>query len=191
MSLAEFDIREQLPEHLMRDPYTAAVAAPMAEAAAELRAAVVDMANQFSPVTATWALPEWERLVGITPDAGAALDDRRAAVAAKLCSSGTTTKEMIRALAESLTGYGAVVTEDASAYEFSLSFVGPTAGFISVDADLIREAVELIKPAHLRFVIQPILWGDLTRAGLTWAELEAQFSTWSDIESAVCCRKEE
>ena len=191
MSLDEMDIREQLPEHLMADPVTVAVAGAMAELSMDAREAVLDLAAQFSVVTATWALPEWERLAGVTPAAGATLEERRTAVIAKFCSSGTTNTEMIRALAESITGYAAQVNENYAEYEFSLVFVGATAGFIEVDADLIRSTVELIKPAHLKFIIQAITWGDLEDAEMTWGQMETQFPTWGDIESAFYRRKKE
>ena len=79
------------------------------------------------------------------------------------------------------------VTENFAEYTFSLRFFGDQAGFIRIDAKLLRESVELVKPAHLEFIINPITWGDLESAGLTWAEMEAQFKTWGDIEMAFFC----
>jgi hypothetical protein len=189
--MLELDLREQLPDHLLADPVTVAVSDAMTELGLEARDAVYSLAEQFSVVTATWALPEWERLVGITPGEGDSVEQRRTAIIAKLCSTGTTNAEMVRALAESITGYRAKVVEDASKYEFTLRFLGESDGFIQVDAALIRSTVELIKPAHLRFVIAQITWGDLESVWLTWEAMEAQFPTWGAISEAYFRHKEE
>lgn len=181
---------ERLPNRLRKSPYTVGVSEPMTELGMAYWQATLNVADQFFVPTATWGLAEWERLVGITPAAGASLADRRREVIAKLCSTGTTNAEMIRALAESLTGYGAKVTENFGGYSFSLRFYGETAGFINIDAGLLMRTVEEIKPAHLRFVIEPITWADLEAAALTWEQLEAQFESWAALESAFYCHKE-
>ncbi len=182
---------EQLPQRLRDSPYTVAVSSPMAEMAGAYKQATYDLAEQFCVNTATWALVEWERLVGITPAAGQTLEARRSAVIAKLCSSGTTNAEMIRALAEALTGYSARVTENFGDYSFSLRFYGEENGFINIDAELLMNTVEEVKPAHLRFIIEIIRWGDIEAAGMTWADMEERFPTWADVENAFFCHKEE
>lgn len=181
---------ERLPTRLRKSPYTVAVSEPLTEAGMAYFEATLNVADQFFVPTATWGLTEWERLVGITPAAGASLADRRREVIAKLCSTGTTNAEMIRALAEALTGYGAKVTENFGEYSFSLRFFGETAGFINIDAQLLMRTVEEIKPAHLQFVIEPITWADLEAAALTWEQLEAQFESWAALESAFYCHEE-
>lgn len=187
----ELNRLERLPNRLRASPYTVGVAEPMTELAAAYKEATLDLADQFYVPTATWGLAEWERLVGITPAANQTLEQRRSAVVAKLCSTGTTNAEMIRALAEALTGYGASVTENFSDYSFSLRFFGEDDGFISIDADLLMSTVEEIKPAHLRFIVEKIKWGDLETAGMTWADMEEQFPTWEDFDRAFFCHKEE
>ena len=189
--LSALSILERLPQRLRDSRYTVGVAEPMTELAAAYKEATLDLADQFYVPTATWGLAEWERLVGITPAANQTLEQRRSAVVAKLCSTGTTNAEMIRALAEALTGYGASVTENFSDYSFSLRFFGEDDGFISIDADLLMSTVEEIKPAHLRFIVEKIKWGDLETAGMTWADMEEQFPTWEDFDRAFFCHKEE
>ena len=56
-----------------------------------------------------------------------------------------------------------------------------------MDARLLRDSVELVKPSHLQFIINPITWGDLEVAGLTWAQMEEQFPTWADFELSYYC----
>ena len=181
---------ERLPNRLRKSPNTVGVSESMTEVAMEYWEATLNVADQFFVPTATWGLAEWERLVGITPAAGATLESRRSAVIAKLCSTGTTNAEMIRALAEALTGYGARVTENFGEYSFSLRFYGEEDGFINIDADLLMRTVEEVKPAHLRFVIEAITWADIEAAEMTWAMLEEQFDSWAALESAFYCHKE-
>ena len=75
--------------------------------------------DQLTPATATWGLAAWEEITGITPGVSATLEERRAAVIAQLCSRGTTNAAAIERLAQSLTGYGAAVTENFKDYSFS------------------------------------------------------------------------
>ena len=191
MVLTSLDPLERLPNRLRESPYTVGVSTPMTELAQAYWEATLNVADQFFVPTATWGLPEWERLVGITPAAGATLESRRSAVIAKLCSTGTTNAEMIRALAEALTGYGAKVTENFGSYSFSLRFYGEVGGFINIDADLLLETVEVIKPAHLQFVVEPISWADIEEAQLTWQQLEDQFDSWEALENAFYCHGED
>ena len=106
---------------------------------------------------------------------------------AQLCAGGTANAALIESMARAITGYEAKVTEHFSEYTFSLRFYGDQAGFINVDAQMLRDSVELVKPAHLKFIISPITWGDLEAAGLTWADMEAQFPTWGAIDAAFYC----
>lgn len=188
---SDLDRLERLPNRLRKSPYTVGVSEPMTEVGMAYWQATLNVADQFFVSTATWGLKEWERLVGITQTAGQSLEERRSAVIAKLCSTGTTNAEMIRSLAEALTGYGAKVTENFGEYSFSLRFYGETDGFINIDADLLMKTVEEVKPAHLRFVIEPITWADLEAAEMTWARLEEQFESWAALESAFYCHKED
>lgn len=187
MSRADLDPRERLPDHLLADPRTAAISEAMLNQAQRLVAETMDLGTQFSPTTATWALELWEQLTGITPQADQSLEERRSAVITMMRSTGTTTAEMIRRLAEGLTGYSATVTEHFEDYSFSLRFFGSESGFIGIDEATLRSTVERIKPAHLCFVIEPITWGDLEGAKLTWEKLEQQFPSWNALESSLYC----
>ena len=178
---------ESLPLRMRISPYTQVVVDPLTKMGIKYWEATRDLSNQFFPTTATWALSEWERLVRIMPEAGQELEARRRAVIAKLCSTGTTNAEMIRALSEALTGYGAIVTENFSEYSFSLRFYGEEATFINIDTQLLINTVEEIKPAHLRFIIEKIRWEDIEAAGMTWEQLEARFESWNELENSFFC----
>ena len=177
------DVLERLPRRLLDSPYTAGVSDPMADLSQELLEGARQLYLEFYAHTANEAgLTEWERLTGRTPAPGATLEERRQAVVAQLCAGGTANAALIESMAKALTGYDVKVTEHFSEYTFSLAFYGDERGFIRIDAKLLRDSVELVKPAHLEFVISPITWGDLEEAALTWAGIEEQFPTWWHIE---------
>ena len=175
---------EKLPQRLQGCPYTVTISDALSDVADELLQEARDLPAQFFVPTATWSLPVWEALVGVTPATGATLEERRGAVLAKLMAGGIATPELIESMAQALTGYQGKVTEDIPGYTFTLNFYSDPAGFIRIDADLLRGAVEAVKPAHLVFLIQPITWAHIEAAGLTWGQLEQEFSSWDDLEHA-------
>lgn len=188
----ERDRLERLPQRLRDSPYTSGVSDPMADLSQELLEEARRFYLEFYAHTATeTGLAEWERLTGLTPVPGSSLKDRRDAVIAQLCAGGTANAALIESMARALTGYEAKVTEHFSAYTFSLRFYGTQIGFVNIDTQKLRDAVELIKPAHLQFVIESITWGDLEGAGLTWAQVEEQFKTWGGIDGKIFCHIEE
>ena len=181
---------EQLPQRLRDSPETEAVSEAMAEQTQELLEAFLALHLEFYAHTAGEAgLRAWEALTGLQPAAGATLEERRAAVVAQLCAGGTTNAALIASMARAMTGYEAEVTENFGAYTFSLRFYGDEDKFIQIDTQRLRQAVELIKPAHLEFIIEPITWADIEAAGLTWAGLEAQFPSWAALEGSFFCHK--
>lgn len=181
--------RTRLPTPLRDEPYTAAVAETLRDIGADAAAVVRTVYDQLTPATATWGLPAWERITGIVPGAAATMEERRAAVIAQLCSRGTSNAAAIERLAQSLTGYGAAVTENFKDYSFSLTFLGEDNGFVALDLTLLYSSVEIIKPAHLQFMVKHVTWESLEAANMTWERLEQQFHTWEDLEAAVPVQK--
>jgi len=55
----------------------------------------------------------------------------------------------------------------------------------------LKAVVEQIKPAHLRFVISAITWGDLESLELTWKYFEDNPTTWAEFESMFCVHAKE
>ena len=55
-----------------------------------------------------------------------------------------------------------------------------------IDVEGLRSVVEQIKPAHLRFVISGVTWGDIESVGLTWQYFETNKMTWAEFESKFC-----
>lgn len=191
MTYQDLPRTQRVPEHLEADSKSLAIIVALTDPVLAARAAVLDAADQAHIQTATWGLALWEDLVGITPAAGATEAERRSAITTKLLGSGTCNAGMVSDLAKALTGYEAVVVEQASQYTFSLYFVGDSSFFASFDLDAIIEAVEEVKPAHLKFVILPVTWGDLETVGITWAQLEQQFPTWDSFDKKIMVRARE
>lgn len=180
---------QRVPEYHEESPESRTIIAALSDGALAARDAAEDAGAQMRVSTATWGLALWEELTGIETDETRSDEERRTAITARLCGSGTCNAEMIARIARMVTGYEGVVIEQTDQYRFSLSFVGDRLEFAEFDLDAIRAAVEEVKPAHLEFVISRITWGDLDSAGLTWAELEEVMECWGDFDTKTIVKK--
>lgn len=176
---------EQVPAHHMLSSQSRAVIETLTEHSLEAREAIMDAVEQFWVYSATWGLGLWEQLLDIETDPALELDARRAVIVAKMRGSGTCTASMLNSVVEAVTGYEAVMVEHPAEYTFSLTFVGDRPGFVDVDHQAIIDAVELIKPAHLKFVIAGITWRDLHTMQYTWARMHEEQLTWADLHTKV------
>lgn len=179
-----------VPQRYRADRVTAALLDVLAQTGGSTAALVEEVMAQIFPSTATWGLDAWEAQLGITDTAGQDPETRRAAVKSRLTASGPATEAAIAELVRSVTGYLCQVEENGD-YSFSLRFLGEEAGFIQLDLESLRKALETAKPAHLAAIIEQVTWADIEAAGLTWAKLEETFSSWAQLERAIYCRKAE
>lgn len=182
--------RERVPDYHYASEQSKALIEALEDASLEAKAALEDVMAQFFINTATWGLTLWERQVGIETNSALSLEARRSAVLQKLVARGNTTAEMIRGLAETITGYEARVTNNDD-YSFSLSFWGEKDQLADIDVEELKTIVEQIKPAHLRFIITAITWGDLESVNLTWRYFEDNPTTWGELESMLCVHAKE
>ena len=176
---------ELVPGYHLACAQSRALIETLADASLDAKAALEDVMDQFFVETATWGLDLWEQQVGIETNHSLSQADRRAAIKQSLVASGNTTAEMVRQLAEAITGYEArvIVNQD---YSFSLEFLGEKNELADIDVEGLRSIVEQIKPAHLRFVISGVTWGDIASVGLTWQYFETNKMTWAEFESKFC-----
>ena len=181
----ELTERELVPGYHLACAQSRALIETLADASLEAKAALYDVMDQFFVETATWGLDLWEQQVGIETDRGLSHESRRGAIKQKLVASGQTTSEMVRQLAETITGYEARVHINQD-YSFSLEFLGEKTELADIDVEELRSVVEQIKPAHLRFIITGITWNDLESMGLTWQWFEDNQITWAGLESKFC-----
>nr|WP_325254229.1 putative phage tail protein [uncultured Oscillibacter sp.] len=182
--------RERVPDYHYNCPESAALIEALTAASLEVKTAFACMTDQFFVSTATWGLSLWEAQVGIRTDESLSLAVRRAAVQRQLVANGNTTEEMVRELAETMTGYQArvVINDD---YSFSLEFLGVRTELVDIDVSEIRAIVEQIKPAHLCFIISGPTWADVESTGLTWQWFEDHPATWEEFEAKFCIHGEE
>lgn len=184
----ELTIRERVPDYHYACEQSRAIIETLTDASLAAKAALADVIDQFFVETATWGLSLWEHQVGLETDGSLSLAARRAAVRQKLVASGNTTAEMVRQLAESITGYEARVIVNSD-YSFSLEFLGEANILADIDVEEVRAIVEQIKPAHLCFVIAGITWADLESVGPTWQWFQDNPTTWAEFESKFCVHK--
>ena len=177
--------RELVPGYHLACAQSRALIETLTAASLDAKAALEDVMAQLFVETATWGLDLGEQQGGIETDHSLSQADRRAAIKQSLVASGNTTAEMVRQLAEAITGYEArvIVNQD---YSFSLEFLGEKNELADIDVEGLRSVVEQIKPAHLRFVISGVTWGDIESVGLTWQYFETNKTTWAEFESKFC-----
>jgi len=82
----------------------------IADELARIDARGEDLQNEWDPRTALETLPDWERILGITPPAGATATERQLAVTAAFVARGGATPEYFTDVAKRL-GFVATVTE--------------------------------------------------------------------------------
>lgn len=112
-----------------------------------------DVLDQFFIYTATWSLPIWEKIFGLTVgDKTSNIQERRENLISKLRSYGTTTKEMIARVAKTFTNGEIEVVEDNSNYAFKILFTSIVG--IPKNIENFKAVIEVIKPAHLNFSIE-------------------------------------
>lgn len=112
-----------------------------------------DVLNQFFIYTATWSLPVWERIFGLSVgDKTSNIKERRENIISKLRSYGTTSKEMIARVAKSYTNGEIEVIEDYENYSFTIKFTSVVG--IPQNLDNFKNFIYINKPAHLNFTIE-------------------------------------
>lgn len=133
--------------------------------------------NQCFPQLATTLLSRWETILGIKTDGSLSDTSRQEQILAKLSGTGTTTKQMIKAVAEKFSGAEVEVIEDNANSRFYIRFVGQLG--IPENMTGLKAAIEDVKPAHLEVIYEYIYntWQDVTK--MTWQR--ASGYTWQTI----------
>ena len=175
--------RERLPAYQYVNPQSKAILDTLDDADAEDAALTEDVLAQLFIGTATWSLPLWERKYGLPGDTALSTEERRSAVKSRMIASGPTSKNTVQEIATSLTGYKTRVTENFGDYSFSLEFLADSPGFADIDVTRLRDTIERIQPAHLRFIINGITWNDMQSLALTWNYFADDPTTWAGFEA--------
>ena len=176
--------REKVPVRYRKNAQTAALLDTLGLAAQQMAELVEDVKKQFFIETATWSLPLWEYQVGITPPANATETSRRNAIKAHLLAGGNTNADTVRDMATAMTGYAARVIMNDD-YSFTLEFLGETDDLVELELSSLTDSVNLISPAHLRFIIAGLTWERFEAVNMTWQKLEDMNMTWERLEKSV------
>jgi uncharacterized protein YmfQ (DUF2313 family) len=139
-----------------------------------------DLLNQFFIDTATWGLIYWEDEYGIETNLDMSYEDRRTILKAKKRGQGTTTKEMIKNVAESFSGGEVNIIEDNSNYSFIVQFIGIKG--IPKNMQAFKDMLEDVKPAHLEYSFRYTytVWNALKENSLTWNN--SKIETWDEFK---------
>lgn len=127
---------------------------------------------------------EKKKFEDITPPANATETSRRNAIKAHLLAGGNTNADTVRDMATAMTGYAARVIMNDD-YSFTLEFLGETDDLVELDLSSLTDSVNLISPAHLRFIIAGLTWERVEAVNMTWQKLEDMNMTWERLEKSV------
>ncbi|MGE6488523.1 putative phage tail protein [Paenisporosarcina sp. NPDC076898] len=148
-----------------------------------LNARINDALNQFNAQSATWGLKAYEYDLGITSKQTKPLEERRSVVISKLRGAGTTTKELIKNVAQSYAASEVEVSEDNPNYTVVIRFVG-TLGIPPNMSDFEKTLREVI-PAHLTYRLEYtyVTYNVMKVNGMTYDQLKATGLTYEDLKT--------
>lgn len=147
-----------------------------------MKAAYLDLFNQFFVSTATWGLDYWENLVKIETNEKLSYETRRSNVMAEMRRRDITTVEVIKKVAEAYSNGECDVIEDFEHYIFTIKFIG-VRGIPEALGEL-DKVIRKIKPAHLahKYEYSYLIWDEFDSYNKTWDEWEALGITWDELE---------
>lgn len=138
-------LRDLLPPRYLRSPEVCEMLDAVQPELDHIQDSIDDFLAQLNLDTATWALPLYEAAYGITPDAHAGLDSRRAAIKARLRGVGTMTRQALQTLVDAWAD-GHVLVQDPGR-RVHLVFVEP--GGVPQDLAAMLTELREMTPAHL------------------------------------------
>ena len=140
-----------------------------------------DLSKNLYVKTATWGLDLFEEELGLITDKSISYEERRERILAKKRGNGTTTKAMIKNVAEAFSGGEVEVVENFNDYSFIVKFVGVKG--IPKNLTLFKNMIEDIKPAHLNYELAftYTVWDMIISKSNLWNDLSNQ--TWINLMS--------
>lgn len=136
-----------------------------------------DLFNQIFVDTATWGLDLWEKNYGLKTNHSLSYETRRGLIKNRLNVLETTTAKRIQTVAQELTGTTIWVEELPEKSHINIFIM--TRDAIPNNLNVLRDWIELVKPAHLGYTIAVYAtrWKDLL--SYTWGELKKY--TWNGV----------
>lgn len=148
------ELKRYLPRWLNKDPLFSAVQDALNIEHESYRLKLIDAARQLYLETASWGIADWERLLKITPKAGADLERRRAVIRVKRRGDTVMTVENTRRLLEDFAPRGEVDIKELGGNLLELIIRNGTFYW-----DELLEALWEQLPAHLTFDFS-LEWSD-------------------------------
>lgn len=150
-----------LPQCYRTDPWLCALYGAVGKQADNVVADIDNLTLQMLMNTATWALPIYEKDLGIVPLPSADINSRRGAVEAKWKSDGKSDIMLLQAVADSWKNGTIKVSfaDDFIRAEFISEYGTPS------DMGALMLAMDSAKPAHLpiAYLYKYLLVGDIKR----------------------------
>ncbi|HIT53134.1 MAG TPA: DUF2313 domain-containing protein [Candidatus Fimivicinus intestinavium] len=143
------NLLEKMPEYYRVSKEVCGIEAAFGKAADNALSALEELMAQCFVNTADWALPLWEKSVGVAPEEGKDIIYRRTRILSKLRGGGTSTKEMLKNTIESFYNGEVDILEYPTEYRFEVKFLS-TIG-IPPNLSDVTQAIEEAKPAHLAY----------------------------------------
>jgi hypothetical protein len=139
---------------------------------------IEDLLNQFFVNTATWGLSLWEQSLGLPVNTSLTYERRREIVKARLRGAGTTTKELIKNVANAYSGGEVEVFEYPKESRFVVQFIGVKG--IPPNMGGLINTIENVKPAHLTYSFKYTYTVWLHLKTLTWGQVNIK--TWDELK---------
>ena len=143
------DLMGYLPESYGGSPETRLIQEALGPEMEALWAGRDGLLAQLTPYSATWGLALWEEALGLATDESKPVGVRQRVVAAKIQGVGTTTKALVKSVAEQVLGVPTDVIERFSAYQVDLAFT--VLDVLPPGMSSLKDILDEIMPAHLKW----------------------------------------
>ena len=145
------NLSQYVPRFILKDETISNILKVESDEHEKQRLELIDLLKQFFVSSATWGLEKWENLLGVIPDNGDTIPQRRARIYAKLQGRQISTVAFLERLCKLFMSDSSIVriVEDNEHYMFRILQEN---GSILYYNDMI-DAINTYKPAHLNFII--------------------------------------
>jgi len=142
-----------------------------------------DFLLQCIPFKATWSLPYWETILGITNTKNLSDVARREVVISRLRGAGTASKSLIESMAAAFSGGEVTIIERPETHSFIVKFIGALG--IPANLEGLTQAINRVKPAHMLFSYEYsyMTWDQHDGYAMTWDEWDALALTFDEFEA--------
>lgn len=133
--------------------------------------------KEFVVDTAVHTLSQYELEYGLPINPNVSIEERQSRIKARMRSTGTTTKELIKSIVDSWTNGNVDIIEDYANYRITIEFNSVIG--IPLNIQDVKNAINEIIPAHLEvlYKFKYNTWQEVSVK--TWGELEAY--TWQEV----------